>query len=77
MDPLSADDDWPGVVSDTDDDGSDDDDDGIVVSHDLHTITEGKSVAFANFVHKVAGTIATVFPDVADKIATVFPRTLD
>eukprot|EP01049_Picozoa_sp_SAG25_P015732 SAG25_NODE_3315_length_1132_cov_2.165537_1_plen_195_part_00 len=43
-----------------------DDDDGIVVSHDLHTITEGKSVAFANFVHKVAGTIATVFPDVAD-----------
>jgi hypothetical protein len=34
-----------------------DDDDGIVVSHDLHTITEGKSVAFANFVHKVAGTI--------------------
>eukprot|EP01047_Picozoa_sp_COSAG01_P073137 COSAG01_NODE_11829_length_1851_cov_3.396689_1_plen_210_part_00 len=64
-----GDDVFPGVCdssdSDEDDDGCDDDD-GIVVSHDLHTITEGKSVAFANFVHKVAGTIATVFPDVAD-----------
>ena len=49
-----GDDGFPGVCdssgSDEDDDGYDDDD-GIVVSHDLHTITEGKSVAFVNFVH--------------------------